>query len=188
LARVELIIGGFGGQGTLLAGTILGKAAVYDGKKAVQTRSYGAEARGGAARSEIIVADEEVNYPMVIEADALIAMSQMAFDRYISKVKSNGIVIVDEDIVKPKDTLGKELKIIKISATRIASKELKQPIVANMVMVGALIALTKVVTNESLIKSIEDSVPKETRKINVEAFKKSLELARALNIPLQGKR
>ncbi|MDH5266072.1 MAG: 2-oxoacid:acceptor oxidoreductase family protein [Candidatus Bathyarchaeota archaeon] len=177
MTRVEMIIGGFGGQGTLLAGAVLGKAAVYDGKKAVQTRSYGAEARGGAARSEIIVADEEIDYQMVIEADVLIAMSQLAFDRYISKVKSNGIVIVDEDIVKPKHTLSKEFEILKIPATRIASKELKQPIVANMIMVGVLIALTKIVTNKSLIKSIEDSVPKETKKINIEALKKGLELA-----------
>ena len=177
MTRVEVIIGGFGGQGSLLAGTVLGNAAVYDGKKVVQNRSYGAEARGGAARSEIVISDEEINYPMVIEADALIAMSQLAFDRYITKVKENGIVIIDKDVIKPRRTLCKNVKIVEIPATKIATQELNQSVAANMIMVGALITLTKMVTNKSLIKSIKINVPRETEKINIDALRKGQELA-----------
>jgi len=177
LTRTEVIIGGFGGQGSMLAGAVLGRAAVYDGKKVVQTRSYGAEARGGAARSEIVISDEQIDYPLVIKADALIAMSQQAFDRYISRVKENGMVIIDEDLVKPDPALCKGFKLVKIPATRMASQELKRPIVANMIMVGALIALTGIVTEDSLIKSIRENVGKENEKINVEALKMGRELA-----------
>ena len=182
MTRIEVIIGGFGGQGSILAGAVLGKAAVYDGKKVVQTRSYGAEARGGAARSEIVISDEEIDYPLVIEADALIAMSQLAFDRYITKVKANGTAIIDEDLVKPKPVLCGGLKVIKIPATRIASQELRKPIVANITMIGTLITLTGIVTNESLIKSIKESVPKETKKINIEALGRGQELAERYGI------
>lgn len=177
MTRIEVIIGGFGGQGSVLAGAVLGRAAAYDGKKVVQSRSYGAEARGGAARSEVVICNEEIDYPMVIKADALIAMSQLAFDRYITKVKANSTAIVDEDMVKPKQDLWEGLKVIKIPATRIASQELKQPMVANMIMLGALVAITGIVTNESLIKSIKESVPKGTEKINIEALRKGRELA-----------
>jgi 2-oxoglutarate ferredoxin oxidoreductase subunit gamma len=177
-----VIIGGFGGQGIVLAGAVLGRAAAYDGKKVVQSRSYGAEARGGAARSEVIMCDEEIDYPMVIEADILIAMSQPAFDRYIARVKTNAIVIIDEDLVTPKQELPEGLKVIKIPATRIASRDLEKPMVANIIMLGALVANTRIVTSESLIKSIKESVSKEMEKVNIEALMKGQELAEALRV------
>jgi 2-oxoglutarate ferredoxin oxidoreductase subunit gamma len=178
MMRVEVLVGGFGGQGVLSAGAILGEAAVYDGKKVVLTRSYGAEARGGAARSETVISDEEINYPLIIEADALIAMSQLAFDRYITRVKPNGMVIIDEDMVKQKQNFAKEFKIVQVPATRISAEELKQPVTANMIMLGVLIALTGVVREESLIKSIEKNLPKDTVETNIKAFKKGLELVK----------
>jgi len=178
LKRVEVIIGGFGGQGTLLAGAILGKAAVFEGKKVVQTQSYGAEARGGAARSEVVISDEDIDYPMVMEADALIAMSQLALDRYIGRVKADGIVMIDEDLVK--EIARKDVKIVKIPATKMASGELKVPIIANMIMMGALTALTGIVKPESLKKSIKISVPKGTKKINLEALNRGLKLAESI--------
>jgi len=175
--RIEIIIGGLGGQGSMVAGAVLGRAAVYDGKRVAQTRSYGAEARGGAARSELVVSDEEIDYPLVIKADVLIAMSQQAFDRYIGRTKENGIVIIDEDLVKPDPTLYKNFKIVKIPATRIASQELKRGIVANMVMIGALLALTGIVTEDSLIKAIREQLGEENEKINVEALRIGRKLA-----------
>lgn len=178
MKRIEVIIGGFGGQGTLLAGTILGRAAVFDGKKVVQTRSYGAEARGGAARSEVIISDEDIDYPLVIEADALIAMSQLALNQYIVRTKTEGTVIIDEDLVK--DIPKKNVRLVKIPATKIASEELKSPIVANVLMMGALTALIGIVGRESLAKSIEFNVPTGTEKINLEALSKGLKLAESL--------
>jgi len=178
LKRVEVIIGGFGGQGTLLAGAILGKAAVFEGKKVVQTQSYGAEARGGAARSEVVISDEDIDYPMVIKTDALIAMSQLALDRYISTVKAGGVVMIDEDLVK--EIARRDVRVVKVPATKIASEELKLPVVANMIMTGALTALTGIVKPESLTKSIKISVPEATKKINLKALRKGLKLAESI--------
>jgi len=178
LKRTEVIIGGFGGQGTLLAGAILGRAAVFEGRKVVQTQSYGAEARGGAARSEVVISDEDIDYPMVIKIDALIAMSQLALDRYISTVKAGGVVMIDEDLVK--EIARKDVKVVKIPATKMASEELKLPIVANMIMMGALTALTGIVKPGSLTKSIKISVPEATKKINLKALRKGLKLAESI--------
>lgn len=180
MKRIEVIIGGFGGQGTLLAGSILGRAAVFEGKKVVQTRSYGAEARGGAARSEVVISDEDIDYPMVMGADALIAMSQLALDRYIGRVKADGVVMIDEDLVK--GIARKDVRVVKIPATKIASEELKLPIVANMIMMGALTALTGIVKRESLTKSIRISVPKGTKNINLKALRRGLELIESMNV------
>jgi len=178
LKRIEVIVGGFGGQGTLLAGAVLGRAAVYDGKRVVQTQSYGAEARGGAARSEVIISDEDIDYPIVTRADALIAMSQLASDRYIGRVKADGVVMIDEDLVK--EIARKDVKVVKIPATKIASEELKLPVVANMIMMGALTGLTGIVKLESLTKSIKLSVPEATMKINLKALRKGLKLAESI--------
>jgi len=175
LKRIEVIIGGFGGQGTLLAGAILSRAAVFEGKKVVQTQSYGAEARGGAARSEVVISDEDIDYPMVIGADALIAMSQLALNRYIGRVKADGVVMIDEDLVK--EIARKDVRVVKIPATKIASEELKLPIIANMIMMGALTALTGMVKPETLTKSIKISVPKGTIQMNLKALRRGLKLA-----------
>lgn len=180
MTRTEIIIGGFGGQGSVLAGVILGRAAAYDGKKVAQSRSYGAEARGGAARSEVVIADEEIDYPLVITADYLVAMSQPAFERYVSKVKASGLVVIEEDLVRPERKLPENLKLVKVPATKIASREFGRPMVANMVMLGALAALTGVVTIDSLIKSIRASVSKGMEEINVAALKKGQEYASAM--------
>jgi len=173
-----VIIGGFGGQGTLLAGAILGKAAVFEGKRVVQTQSYGAEARGGAARSEVVISDEDIDYPMVIEADTLIAMSQLALNRYIGRVKADGVVMIDEDLVK--EIVRKDVRVMKIPATKMASEELELPVVANMIMVGALTALTGMVKPESLTKSIKVSVPKGTIQMNLKALRRGLKLAESI--------
>lgn len=180
MTRIEVIIGGFGGQGSVLAGVILGRAAAYDGKKVAQSRSYGAEARGGAARSEVVIADEEIDYPMVINADYLIAMSQPAFERYITKMKPNGVVIIDEVLVKPRQDLPENLRLVKVPATKIASSEFGKPVVANLIMLGVLATLTKIVSTESLIKSIKESVSKGTEEININALKKGQEYVSAM--------
>jgi len=155
LKRIEVIIGGFGGQGTLLA-----------------------EARGGAARSEVVISDEDIDYPMVIEADTLISMSQLALNRYIGRVKADGVVMIDEDLVK--EIARKDVRVVKIPATKIASEELKLPIVANMIMMGALTTLTGMVKPEALTKSIKISVPKGTIQMNLKALRRGLKLAESV--------
>ncbi len=174
MERFEVIIGGFGGQGTLLAGTVLGRAAVYDGKKVTQVRSYGAEARGGAARSEVVISKEEIDYPLVIEADVLIATSQPALDKYLRRVKRGGLVIIDEDLV---GEVGREdVRVVRVSAVKIATKELGLPVAANMIMMGVLIALTEAVGLDSIKRSIKASVPKGTEELNLRALERGLML------------
>jgi len=167
--RIELIISGFGGQGVVLAGEILGKAAVYDGKNAVQTQSYGAEARGSAARSEVIISDGKIGFPMVRKCDILVAMSQSALDKHLKDLKENGTLLVDEDLVKK---VPEKTKVFKIPATKIAETELQSKTYANAIMLGALTKITGMVSEEAAKKAIVDSVPKEAKDNNLNGFKK----------------
>lgn len=173
--RKEIRIAGFGGQGVILAGIILGKAAsLYDGNNAVQTQSYGPEARGGASRCEVVISDEIIDYPKVQSPDILVAMSHEALMKYIVDLKDNGILIIDpaniiesdiEDFVKEHN-----IKLYRAPATETAVSKIKLKIVANIVMVGAICKITNIISKEAAIKSIEDTVPKGTEEKNVEAF------------------
>ena len=173
--RVEIRISGLGGQGVVLAGEILGRAAVYDGKHAVQTQSYGAEARGSAARSEVIISDQKVGFPKVRKCDILVAMSQSALDKHVKDLKKEGTLLVDDDMVKKIPKI--KAKIFKIPATKIAETELKSRIYANTVMLGALTKITDLVTGEAVKKAIKDSVPEKTKEINLKGFRKGISCA-----------
>jgi 2-oxoglutarate ferredoxin oxidoreductase subunit gamma len=168
--RVEVRISGLGGQGVVLAGEILGRAAVYDGKHAVQTQSYGAEARGSAARSEVIISDQKVGFPKVRKCDILVAMSQSALDKHLKDLKEGGTLLVDEDMVRKIPKI--KAKIFKIPATKIAETELKSRIYANAVMLGALTQIANLVAKEAAEKAIIRSVPDETKESNLKGFKK----------------
>ena len=173
--RVEVRISGLGGQGVVLAGEILGRAAVYDGKYAVQTQSYGAEARGSAAKSEVIISDKKIGFPKVRKCDILVTMSQSALNKHLDDLKENGILLVDRDKVKEVPKV--EAKVFSVPATRIAETELKSRIYANAIMLGALTKITGIVSEEAVKKAIVDSVSKETKERNLEGFGKGLGLA-----------
>ena len=172
--RVEIRISGLGGQGVVLAGEILGRAAVYDGKWAVQTQSYGAEARGSAAKSEVIISDKKIGFPKVRKCDILVAMSQSALDKHLKDLKENSVLFVDESMVEKVPEIN--AKVFKVPATRVAETELKLRIFANVVMLGTLTKITGVVSEKSVEKAIIDSVPKEAIEKNVEGFKKGIQL------------
>jgi len=167
--RTEISISGFGGQGVILAGLLLGKAAINDDKYAVQTQSYGPESRGGAARSEIVISNEKIDYPKVIEADIVVALSQPAFDKYCRDVKENSTIIIDSDLVK-----ALENKVYFVPFTKIADT-LGKKVVANSVMLGYLQASTEVVTVESMETTIRENVPEHTIELNLEAFYQGIE-------------
>lgn len=165
----------------MLAGYILGQSAcLYDNKNAVQLESYGPEARGGAAASEVVVADEEIDYPRLIKPDVEILMSQAAFNKYRNDIKEGGMLILDRDLVIP-DEIRPDIRLFRIPATEIA-QNLGKKIIANMVMLGALTALSGIVSKEAMQKSIETSVPKEAKQLNLQAFEKGFET----NIGLKG--
>ncbi len=168
--RVEVRISGLGGQGVVLAGEILGRAAVYDGKYVVQTQSYGAEARGSAAKSEIIISDKKIGFPKVRKCDILVTMSQNALNKHLDDLKENGILLVDRDKIKEVPKVN--AKVFSIPATRIAKTELKSRIYANAIMLGALTKKTGIVSEEAVKKAIVDSVSKETKETNLKGFEK----------------
>jgi len=172
--RIEVRISGLGGQGVVLAGEILGRAAVYEGKYAVQTQSYGAEARGTAAKSEVIISDGKIGFPKVRKCDILVAMSQSAVEIHSKNLKEKGILIVDEDMVKHLPET--KAKVFKIPATKTAEKLLKSRLYANVVMLGSLTKITRIVKEEAVEKAIIDSVPETAREANINGFREGLKL------------
>jgi 2-oxoglutarate ferredoxin oxidoreductase subunit gamma len=170
--KKEIRICGFGGQGVILAGFIIGKAAsVYMDYQAVQSQSYGPEARGGAARSEVIISDEKIGYPRPLSVDCLVAMSQESFDSYRDDIRDDTVIILDPDLVKKHD-IGRPL--YKVHGQQIA-EELGNKIVTNIVMVGAFTSIYDILESEAVKKSVIDSVPQRFTKLNVAAFERGFE-------------
>ena len=170
--KKEIRICGFGGQGVILAGVIIGKAAaVYMNYNAVQSQSYGPEARGGAARSEVIISDEKIGYPRPTGVDILVAMSQESFDTYRVDIRKDTIIIVDPDLVTRFD-IGRS--VYKIHGQKIA-QDLGNKIVTNIVMVGATTAIFTLLDREAVKKSVIDSVPSRFKELNINAFEKGYE-------------
>lgn len=167
--RVEVRFAGFGGQGIIKSGIIVASAAcIYGGKNAVQTQSYGPESRGGACKSEVVIAEEDIDFPKVVEPDVLVVMSQHAYNEYAENVKAGGTILLDPDMIPhEKDLRG--VKVFRVPATRIA-EELGRKIVANIVMLGAFAAITKLVDRDAVKNAIKDNVPRGTEELNLKAF------------------
>ncbi|KZX17231.1 2-oxoacid:ferredoxin oxidoreductase subunit gamma [Methanobrevibacter filiformis] len=173
--RTEIRIAGFGGQGVILSGVIIGKAAsLFDRINAVQTQSYGPEARGGASRAEVVISDETINYPKVQNPDILVAMSHEALIKYLDGLKENGILIVDPDMIvidEIKDFVIKNnIRVYYARATAIATEEVGLKIVANIVMIGAITKFTDIVSYDATKDAILVSVPPGTKSKNITAF------------------
>jgi len=169
--RVEIRFAGFGGQGIIKSGIITAAAAcLYGGRNAVQTQSYGPESRGGACKSEVVISDEDVDFPKVVEPDTLIVMSQHAYNEYAENVKPDGTVIMDPDMIPNEKDL-RSVKVFRVPATRIA-EELGRKIVANIVMLGAFVAITNILDESAVKESIKANIPKGTEELNIKAFEK----------------
>jgi 2-oxoglutarate ferredoxin oxidoreductase subunit gamma len=164
--RFEVRLAGEGGQGMILAGIILAEAAaVHDGLNAVQTQSYGPEARGGASRSEVVIAQGEIDYPKVLDPDLVLCMSQEACDKFCHRVKENGLLVVDStNVIRVTDHRGIEVPISQI-ATEVTGRR----ITASMVALGILVGLTDVVSRKALEKAVAHRVPKGTEELNLQA-------------------
>jgi 2-oxoglutarate ferredoxin oxidoreductase subunit gamma len=176
MSRKEILIGGVGGQGVVLSGILLGTAAtLFDRKKAVQTQSYSSELRGGSTRAEVIISEEPVTDPQVRKPDILIALAEDALSRYVDRVKPKGLLVIDSDLVrgaKPGD-----YEILSIPATSMADKEMGNIVVANLIILGAIIKKTGLLSVEAMEKAIEMSVPKKAITLNLNAFRRGLKLA-----------
>jgi 2-oxoglutarate ferredoxin oxidoreductase subunit gamma len=174
--RHEIRFSGFGGQGIILSAVIIGRAAVmYDNKYAVQTQVYGPEARGGASMSALVIDDDPILYPKVSTPGIYVIMSQEGFEKYGVDAPADAVMLVDSTLVHSRP----KCRCIGIPATQQAKGVLGKDIVANIVMLGALVAATHVVTDAALEKAILDSVPKGTEALNLKAMKMGIELAAA---------
>jgi len=172
----QVILCGFGGQGIVLAGTILSQAAFNDGKWVSSTDSYGAAARGGACRAEVVISERPIIFPYVIAADTLIAMYQTAYDKYIGCVKpGEGVVIYDERFV-PEEMKG--LKYVGIPASRTALEELNNGMAANVIILSAAVEMTNVVSKKELKSAIEEIIPERLRELNLKAMNIGFRLGR----------
>jgi len=177
MTRMEVRISGLGGQGVLLAGVILGTAVTqYEGRYASQTQSYGAETRGGPARSDVIVSDQKIPYPLLSGCDILIAMNQSTLKGDEEDLRAGSTLIVDEDLVKEIPSM-QGLKLFKIPATRSSQEAFKSKTYANMVMLGAMSEITSIAGSEALKNAISSLVPKETLQANLAAFDLGIRLA-----------
>jgi 2-oxoglutarate ferredoxin oxidoreductase subunit gamma len=166
--RKEIRIAGFGGQGIVLAGSILGKAAsIYDKRFASLTQSYGPESRGGSCRAEVVIDDVLIEYPYVVNPQAQIILSQEAYNEYGKNAAPNTLVIVDSDLVKVDPD--QNPKPFYIPASRMA-QELGRAVVANIIVLGFLAAISDIVSYEALKDSILDSIPQGTEGFNMKAF------------------
>ncbi len=169
MSRYELRFSGAGGQGLITAGIIMAKAAsIYEGKQAVQSQSYGPEARGGASKSEVIISDGPIDYPKATTVDALLAMTQEACDKYTHDLKDGGILLVDSDLVT-KLPQG-NFKVISFPIINTAKSDVGREIVANIVALGAMVALTGQVSRENAEKAVLSSVPEAFIELNRKAF------------------
>ena len=180
--RKDIRIAGFGGQGIILDGIVIGKAAaLHDGMYAVQTQSYCPEARGGASKTEVVVSDNEVDYPKVQNPDIFVAMSHTALVAYLDDLKDGGILIVDPDVILEEEVIPfvkkHNIKLYKAPVTRTAAEEIGLKIVANIVMIGAITRITKVVSEEAARAAIAESVPPGTEEKNLAAYDAGLKLA-----------
>jgi len=168
---VDIRFSGFGGQGIIKAGYLIGKAAsLFDGKHATLNQSFGPEARGGACSTQVVILDTPVLYPYIVEPDILITMSQEAFEKFTDDFPKGKILLTDSDLVKP-DRIPKGILMYSIPATRFA-EEMGNRIFANVIMVGFFTAITKAVSDEAVKKALPGSVPSRFVDKNIEAFEK----------------
>lgn len=165
----EIRFAGYGGQGIIRSGIIVGRAAsIYDNKHGTMSQSFGPEARGGACSSQLVVSDSKVLYPYITESDYLVAMSQAGYEKFEPEMSEQALLLYDDDLVKPKPPRV-NIKAYAIPATRFA-EQLGRKIVANVVMLGFFTAVTDVVSYEAMKKALPESVPEKAVELNLKAF------------------
>lgn len=173
----QLRLSGTGGQGLILAGIILAEAALLDGKNAIQSQSYGPEARGGSSKSEVLISDKVIRYPKITVPNVVLAMSQEACKKYTVDLPEEGILITDSLFVE-KLPEKKYRKVYELPITHTAQEELGKSLFANIVALGAIAKITGVVTIESLTKAVLSKVPKGTEAINEKALQLGMDMVK----------
>jgi 2-oxoglutarate ferredoxin oxidoreductase subunit gamma len=173
--RTEFRLSGSGGQGLLLAGIVLAEAAILDDKNAVQTQSYGPEARGGASKAEVVISDSDIDYPKATDPDYLLALTTESY-RVYGKLMGKGLIVVDSS-VELLDEI--QARTVRIPILRTAAEDIGKKVVANIVALGALAGVSGIVSLTTLEHAVKNRVPKGTEELNLKALRKGFELALA---------
>lgn len=176
-SNMNVRFSGFGGQGIILAGVIYGQGATLDGKNVVQTQSYGSASRGGACKCDIIISDEQIYELEFPNPDILISLSQQAYVKYSSQLKENGILIIDKDLVQ---TTQDHHFIHSVSFTDIAHKKFERKIIANMIVLGYLTPVAKLVSKKAIRQAISENVPSGTEDMNFRAYEYGYQLGKKI--------
>ena len=175
-SRFELRLSGAGGHGLLLAGKVIAEAAaIYDGRTATQAQSYGPEARGGVSRSDVVISDGDIDFPIATNLDFLLAMTQESVDAYIGDVKEGGTVLVDDSLVE--SVPEGNYRVVRAPIVETARDRVGRQITANLVAVGLIAGLTGIVSVSSLESAVRARVPRGTEDSNLNAFHAGLELS-----------
>jgi len=181
MERCRVVFSGSGGQGVITAAIILAEAAVlYENLNAVQSQSYGAEARGGATRSDIIIADSTIHYPKVIQPNVLVCLTQDAYNKFYPVVRPGGLLVTDARYVKTEKKVDAQQKEIAMFDTIM--DKVGKPIVFNICMLGAVIHLTSVVKPKSVLKILEKRIPADFLEMNRKALNIGIKLAEAATV------
>ncbi len=183
--KVEFKFTGYGGQGIITMSQLVAKGALlYENKEVVQTEAYGAAARGGSCWAEVVVSDEKINYPRAEMVDYLVVLTGESASKFKNILKENGKVFIDPDLVS-KYRAKKTQKLFEIPASRIAKEEFNLPVVANVIMFAAIVAVSNIMTRESAKKTVESSVPSKVLDTNLKALERGFKIADELIAQMQ---
>lgn len=171
--KYEIRLSGSGGQGLILAGIILADASLIQGINAVQSQSYGPEARGGASKAEVIISEDEIYFPKVQQCDLLLCLTQKSYDEYIATMKNDGILIIDDSIIVNNET---KATVYKLPILSTAVNEMKKPMVANIISLGSISKIIDIIDEKHLLAAILKRVPPGTEEVNKNAFYKGVSL------------
>ncbi|MFP4391860.1 MAG: 2-oxoacid:acceptor oxidoreductase family protein [Desulfohalobiaceae bacterium] len=179
MERCRLVFSGSGGQGVITAAIILAEAAVlYDGLNAVQSQSYGAAARGGVTRSDVIISDAEINFPKVNQPNVLVCLTQESYNKFYSMIRPGGLLLLDSDLVEPR--MQADARQYSLPMHKSVQEEIGKSVVLNICMLGALLGLNPVVRQESVLEVLKQRVPERFVDMNQKALGLGQELARAV--------
>ncbi|MCP3941980.1 MAG: 2-oxoacid:ferredoxin oxidoreductase subunit gamma [Desulfobacteraceae bacterium] len=177
MERSRLVFSGSGGQGVITAAIILAKAAaIFEGKNAIQSQSYGAAARGGATRSDILISDTEINFPKVTQPNILVSLTQESYNKFSPILRPGGLLLIDSKFV----TIEKKVdaKHICLPMYEMVMEKIGKPIVFNICMLGALIGISQLVKPESILKVLETTVPKDFMDMNTKALDLGIQMGK----------
>jgi len=183
--KIEFKFSGYGGQGIITMSKLVAKGALlYENKEVIQTEAYGAAARGGSCWAEVVVSDEKINYPRAQKVDYLVVLTSESATKFKGTVKKEGQVFIDPGLV-PKYRAKKTQKLFPIPASSIAKEEFNLPVVANVVMFGAIVAVSNIMSKENAIETIKSTVPPKVLDTNLKALERGFQVAEKLKAEMQ---